>query len=143
MGFGLFRRKFVIRRFGAETITGGYGSVPYADSVVELNVQPLSKDELQALPEGERRTKRMKAFGDFLFTAADQAAGQRGDWLFYQGSMDPAGHWYQCVSAVGWDHTVLRHCRSEFVQVAEAEAVNVPPPGIRLDDGKEGESEGF
>lgn len=139
----LFRRKFVIRRFGEEIISDGYGSVSYEDSTTELNVQPLSKDELQALPEGERSTKRMKTFGDFLFAAADQASGRRGDWLFYQGTMDPVGHWYQCVGAVGWDHTVLRHCRSEFVQVAEAEAVNVPPPGIRPDDGKEGEDEGF
>ncbi len=143
MGFRLFRRKFVVRRFGEEVISGGYGSVSYTDSIEELNVQPLSGDELQALPEGERRTKRMKAFGDFLFTAADQDSGRRGDWIFYQGKMDPAGHWYQCVSAIGWDHTLLCHCRSELVQVAEAEAINVPPPEISLCDRKVGRDEGF
>ena len=44
-------------------------------------MQPLSADELQALPEGERKTKRMKAFSDFLFNTADQSTGCRGDWF--------------------------------------------------------------
>jgi hypothetical protein len=137
MGLGIFRRAFVIRRFGEESIIDGYGVAPYADELTSLNVQPLSKDELQALPEGERRVKRMKAFGDLVFTTADQSTGRRGDWLFYQGRMDPEGHWYECVSSLGWDHTMLGHCRSEFVLVSEAEARRVPAPEISA-DGKDG-----
>lgn len=134
MGLGIFRRAFTIRRFGEENFVDGYGVASYTDEVTSLNVQPLSKDELQALPEGERRTKRMKAFGDLVFTTADQSTGRRGDWLFYQGRMDPEGHWYECVSSLGWDHTMLGHCRSEFVQVSEAEARRVPRPETDADE---------
>ena len=75
-GLGIFRRNFTIRRFGKEEIVDGYGHTSYEDSTVSLNVQPLSADEIQALPEGERRTKRLKAYGDFTFTTADQSTGR-------------------------------------------------------------------
>ena len=114
-GLGIFRRKFVIRRFGEDEIIVGYAHATYEDTETSLNVQPLSADELAALPEGERRTKRLKAYGDLTFTTADQSTGRRGDWLLYY------GHWYECVSSLGWDHTILSHCKSEFVEVAEAE----------------------
>lgn len=81
MGLTIFRREFVVRRFSKEEIVDGYGTASYKDTVEVLNVQPLSADELQALPEGERKTKRMKAFSDFLFNTADQSTGCRGDWL--------------------------------------------------------------
>ena len=83
MGIGIFRRAFVLRRFGEEQTVDGYGRASYTDQVVSLNVQPLSSDELQALPEGESRNKRMRAFGDTVLTPADRSAGTRGDWLFY------------------------------------------------------------
>ena len=98
MGLGIFRRAFVVRRFGEENIVDGYGVSGYKDFITSLNVQPLSKDELQALPEGENTVKRMKAFGDLVFHTADRSAGRRADWLFYQGRMDPEGHWYECVT---------------------------------------------
>lgn len=136
MSIGIFRRSFVIRRFGEEQLVDGYGTASYTDTVTSLNVQPLSADELAALPEGERRTKRMKAFGDLVFTTADQSSGRRGDWLWYEGKMDTDGHWYECVSSLGWDHTMLSHCRSEFVRVSETEARRVPKPQINA-EGKE------
>ncbi len=85
MGLGIFRRAFVVRRFGEENIVDGYGVSGYKDFITSLNVQPLSKDELQALPEGENTVKRMKAFGDLVFHTADRSVGRRADWLFYQG----------------------------------------------------------
>lgn len=109
------------------------GRASYTDQVVSLNVQPLSSDELQALPEGESRNKRMRAFGDTVLTPADRSAGTRGDWLFYQGNMDPVGHWYECVSSQGWDHTMLSHCCSEFVLVSEGEAKRFPAPELKSD----------
>lgn len=135
MGVGIFRRRFVIRRFGTENIVNGYGVAQYRDTIAALNVQPLSKDEVSALPEGTQRVKRMKAFGDLVFTTADQSAGRRGDWLWYQGRMDTEGHWYECVSSLGWDHTMLGHCRSEFVIVSDAEAKRMPKPGITPNGG--------
>ena len=135
MGMGIFRRAFVIRRFGAENIVNGYGIAQYRDEIATLNVQPLSKDELSALPSGVNRVKRMKAFGDLVFTTADQTAGKRGDWLWYQGKMDPEGHWYECVSSLGWDHTMLGHCRSEFVLVSDTESKRMPKPSIKANGG--------
>lgn len=128
MGLGIFRRDFVVRRFGESGFVDGYGVAAFTDTMTSLNVQPLSKDELRALPEGQRRTKRMKAFGDLVFTPSDEPTGRRGDWLYYRGSMDPEGHWYECVSSLGWDHTMLSHCRSDFVQVSESAAKSLPPP---------------
>ena len=113
--FGMFRREFIIRRFGDDEVIDGYSYTTYKDGTAKLNVQPMSSDAVSALPEGERRVKRLKAYGDLLFTAADQTTGRRGDWLLYY------GHWYECVSSLGWDHTILTHCKSEFVEVAETE----------------------
>ena len=45
MGLTIFRREFVVRRFGKEEIVDGYGTAPYKDTVEVLNVQPLSADE--------------------------------------------------------------------------------------------------
>lgn len=115
MAFGIFRRKFTIRHFGKDEVIEGYAHTTYTDTKTKLNVQPLSADELLALPEGERRTKRLKAYGDLTFTTADQSSGRRGDWLLYD------GHWYECVSSLNWDHTMLSHCKSEFVEVAASE----------------------
>lgn len=108
MGLGIFRRAFVVRRFGEENIVDGYGVSGYKDFITSLNVQPLSKDELQALPEGENTVKRMKAFGDLVFHTADRSVGRRADWLFYQGRMDTEGHWYECF-LLGI-HTVRKVC---------------------------------
>lgn len=47
MGLGIFRRAFVVRRFGEENIVDGYGVSGYKDFIASLNVQPLNKDELQ------------------------------------------------------------------------------------------------
>ena len=115
MGITIFRRTFTIRRFGEDELIDGYAHTTYEDTETLLDVQPLSADELMALPEGERRTKRLKAYGDLVFTTADQATGRRGDWLRYN------DRWYECVSSIYWDHTMLAHCKSEFVEVAAAE----------------------
>ena len=123
-GLKIFRRSCTVRRFGLqEDVPGGYTTAPFEDVVTALNVQPLSAKELLTLPEGERGVKRLKTFGDLQLTASDQYQGIPGDWLFYR------GEWYKCVSAFPWDHTMLGHCRSEFVMVPEAELpFNMEPP---------------
>ena len=123
MSTDIFRKPCTIRRFSEQEIVRGHAVAGYTDTKTKLNVQPLSPDELQALPEGERSIKRVKAFSDYPLTAADQYIGQPGDWLFYK------GHWYECKSSVQWDHTPLAHFRSEFVIVPESELEeNVEPP---------------
>lgn len=118
---GIFRKSYTVRRFSAQTVVMGYTTSGHTDAVEKLNVQPLSPDELKALPEGERTIKRLKAFGDFPVRAADQSAGTPGDFLFYN------GQWFECTSSVPWDHTMLSHYRSEFADIGRVED---PPEAI-------------
>lgn len=111
----LFRRNYTIRRYKEQQTIDGYAYAQYEYFDVVLNVQPQAPDSVSANSEGERRVKRLKAYGDFNFTAADQTRGQRGDFLLYKGV------WYECMSALDWDHTILSHNKAEFVEIAASE----------------------
>lgn len=113
----MFKKKYLLRRYGPETEVG----FPYADMTIQLNVQPVSAAELQALPEGERSEKRLKAFGREDIRTASQADGMPADRLWYR------GRWYECEGADLWDHTPLAHCESQWVAVPE-NAPTEPPP---------------
>lgn len=118
MNFSFFKSSYTIRRFSNNDteIIDGYAHTFYEDiEGIILNVQPDGQDNVQADGEGERRSRKLKTYGDFHLTSSDQATGQRGDWLFYKGS------WYECVSAVIWEHTPLAHCRGEFVEIPTSE----------------------
>jgi hypothetical protein len=106
---GLFKHPYTLRRYGPQTLTDGYPSAPFADQTAWLDVQPLSPDELLTVPEGARTVKRIKSFGPDKFISADEYTGRPGDHLFYQGL------WYECLSSVMWDHTIISHYRSEFI----------------------------
>ena len=54
MAIGIFRRPYTVRRHGKQAIVNGYAVSDSTDFTFKLNVQPLSSDELLALPEGER-----------------------------------------------------------------------------------------
>ena len=125
MLLGLFKKNYIVRRFGEETIVGGFSGAPYDDSVLALgDIQPLSADELQALPEGQRTVKRLKSIGSTRFTTADESTGTPGDWIYYD------GRWYECTSCQLWDHTILSHYESEFVEVPPGP--NTEPPTLEV-----------
>ncbi len=109
----MFKKQYALRRYEPETEAG----FPYEDMTIRLNVQPVSAAELQALPEGERSVKRLKAFGREDVRTASQADGTPADRLWY------CGRWYECEGADIWDHTPLAHCESQWVAVPE----NTPP----------------
>lgn len=121
MAIGIFRRPYAIRRHGEQKIVNGYAVSGHSHFTARLNVQPLSANELLALPEGERTVKRVKAFGADALISADGHAKTPGDLLFYDGK------WYECTSCVRWLHTPLSHYESEFVILAEQPAR--PPSG--------------
>lgn len=123
----MFRKPYALRRYGPETDEG----IPYTDRVVWLNVQPVSASSLQALPEGSRSVKRLKAFGANEVHAADQASKVTGDRLWYR------DHWYECESADVWDHTPLSHCESQWVAVPE-NAPPEPPPEVEVPNDNRG-----
>jgi hypothetical protein len=122
--FNIFKRRFVVRRHEAQVIVNGYAHAPYGEMSELLNVQPLSANDLMALPEGERTVKRLKSFGRGKLMSAEESTGIPGDRLFYE------GYWYECTSSVMWDHTILRHYRSEFVILPAAK--QPPPPGVNV-----------
>ncbi|TZE83539.1 hypothetical protein [Calorimonas adulescens] len=120
----IWKKQYTMRRYQAQKVgRKGYVTTGYEDIPVMLNVQPLSNDELEVIPEGSRSVKRIKCFGDFPFATANQKTGVQADRLFFEGK------WYECEMSVLWDHTPLKHYRSQFVQVSEAEPDNaVEPP---------------
>lgn len=122
MAIGLFKRTYTVRKHKPQKITRGHASSPFTDVTTRLNVQPLSPDEMMALPEGERTVKRVKSFGADALTSADEFSGTPGDRLFYNGC------WFECKSSVLWDHTMLKHYRSEFVICKEQDD---PPKGVK------------
>ena len=117
---GLFKKSYTVRRHEAQTIIRGHTASPFRDVILQLNVQPLAPDELMALPEGERTVKRLKSFGPDRLASSDEAEGIPGDRLFYK------GRWYECMSSVEWDHTMLGHYRSEFTILPQR--AQMPPP---------------
>ena len=120
MSIGLFKRPYPIRKYMPQKIVRGYASAEFTDSIARLNVQPLTPDELMALPEGSRTVKRVKTFGSDKLSSADEFTGEPGDRLFY------CGYWYECKSSVMWDHTMLRHYRSDFVILPQKEQTEPP-----------------
>lgn len=128
MGVDFFRSTYIVRRFYTDDIINGYGVASYEDFTAKLNVQPLSQDDLQALPEGVSVSKSFKGYGDAALRTANAIQKCRGDWLYYEGSLDGCGHWYECVSSQCWNHTMLAHYESVFTQVSDIEANRVPKP---------------
>lgn len=109
MNISIFNRKYLIRRFSPQHIVKGYVTAPHEDFEVSLHVHPPGKDTIYALPEGERKVKRLEAHGTVALQSSNQELGIKGDLLYYY------GNWYECVSAVLYDHTILSHWNYEFV----------------------------
>lgn len=111
MNITLFNKPYWIRRFGAQREVKGYLYSGYEDISVDLNVHPLSTDTIQALPEGERKIKRLEAQSSVPIIASSQKDEVKGDLLLYDGD------WYECVSSQKWNHTILSHWNCQFVLV--------------------------
>lgn len=116
MNITLFNKNYWIRRFGETTYVRGYATTKHSDFVASMNVHPMSTNQLQALPEGERMIKRLQAESSDVIRASDQDQGIKGDLLYYHGA------WYECTSAVEWDHTILSHWNYQFVIVPKDSA---------------------
>ena len=59
MNISLFNKLYWIRRFGEQKNIKGYLVSEHHDFGASLNVHPLSTDQMQALPEGQRKVKRL------------------------------------------------------------------------------------
>ncbi len=115
----IFNKKYRVRRFGEQSVVKGYVTTGHTDFTANLHVHPAGSDTINALPEGERKVKRLEAHGTDVLRSANQDAGVKGDLLYYHGD------WYECVSAVEYDDTILAHWNYEFVIVPEDAAKSV------------------
>ena len=124
MNVGIFNKLYWVRRFGPQKNVKGYLVSSHEDFVASLNVHPLSNDTMQALPEGQRKVKRLEGHGVVELRVADEKLSQKGDLLYYYGD------WYECVSSQLWDHTILSHINYQFVLVPSdsAGSIDLEPP---------------
>lgn len=138
MNITIFNRTYTVRRFGEQTVVRGYVTTSHEDFTVSLDVYPSGSETMQALPEGERRVRRLEAAGSDILHAANQDTGEKGDLLYYH------GEWYECISAVLWDHTMLNHWNYVFVLVPQdaAGTIDLSDPGTDEDtESEDGEEE--
>lgn len=128
----IWRKPYTVRHFTPGKVSRGYASSGYTDAVAELDVQPLSTKELEALPEGQRSKRRVKTFGDYPMQTANQATSVKGDRLFFE------GRWYECEVSEPWNQTKLGHYFAQFVEVPENEKEAAPTAKKAKKGGDEG-----
>lgn len=109
MNIRLFNKKYWIRHFEEQKEIRGYFTSGYSDFVADINIHPMGEDNINALPEGERRIKHLEGHGEVPLVTANQDENRKGDMVFYH------GYWYECTSSQLWDHTVLSHYNYKFV----------------------------
>lgn len=124
MNIRLFNKTYWIRRFGEQRNVKGYLTSGRSDFQASLHIHPLSTDQMQALPEGQRKVKRLEGHGEVELLVADEKANRKGDLLYYRGD------WYECVSSQLYDHTILSHLNYQFVLVPKdaGGTVDLEPP---------------
>lgn len=124
MNITLFNRPYTIRRFGEQKNIKGHLVSEHTDFTASLHVHPLGIDQMMALPEGQRKLKRLEGHGEVVLTAADEKMNRKGDLLYYHGD------WYECVVSQLYDHTLLTHLNYQFVLVPKdaAGTVDLEPP---------------
>ena len=132
----IWKIPYTLRRYNPQKKKKGYVTRNYTDSIVKLNVQPVSA-QVEVTEDGKRCPKRIKAFGTFPIRTVDIAKGINADRLFYQGA------WYECVQSQMWEHTPLFHYESEFTLVSEAipESDKKPPSKTDSEPAEDGGNE--
>ena len=125
MNISLFNKLYWLRsEDGQQRLVKGYLVSDKKDGVVSIHVHPLGTDAIQALPEGERKLKRLEGHGSYKLNTGDQGANKKGDLLYYHGD------WYECLSCQLHDHTMLAHFNYQFVIVPKdaSGATDLKPP---------------
>lgn len=124
MNIRLFNKLYWLRRAGVQKLVKGYLVSGFEDMAVSLHVHPLSTNQIMALPEGERKMKRLEGHGEIELHVGDEAENRKGDLLYYQGD------WYECLSCQLYDHTMLSHYNYQFVLIPKdaSGATDLEPP---------------
>lgn len=82
-----FRKPFTVKRTVAGAyINGVYVEGPESTITIQASVQPVSGQDLVAIPEGRRASDMVKIYTDSdLFGQGDAGSGQSPDRLTYRG----------------------------------------------------------
>lgn len=116
MPLGLWRKEHIIRRYsGCMEVQDGY-AIPesYNDMIILMDVQTTKKGHTTD-ESGDYTLQHLKAFSDDEVMTASEVGKQRADCLWYQGK------WFECVSSVLSENTILRHYTSEWTQCLNQE----------------------
>ena len=116
MPLGLWRKKHIIRRFsGCIEVRDGY-AIPesYNDMIMLMDVQTTKKGHITD-ENGDYTLQRLKSFSDDEVMTASETEKRRADCLWFQGK------WFECVSSILSENTVLRHYTSEWIQCLNQE----------------------
>lgn len=127
MNISIFNKPYTVRRFGEQKIIKGYATCEHEDITVHIHVHPGS-DQVKANPQGITRAKRLEGHGSVELFTANEQTNRQGDLLNYN------GEWYECVSCVFWDHTLLKHYNYQFALVPRA-AKTTHSVGLPVSDG--------
>ena len=124
MNITLFNRLYWIRRFGKQRNVKGYLVSDHKDFGASLHIHVSGTDQMQPNPEGQRKMKRLEGHGMEDLVAADEKTNRKGDLLWYRGD------WYECVSSMLYDHTILCHYNYQFVLVPHdaSGSIDLEPP---------------
>ena len=127
MPFGLWRKSYTVRRYGASDVENGY-TIPgsFEDITISLNVQ-TGKCETVTDEDGEHKLQKLEVFSDDEIRMVSEAEQRMADRLWFQGK------WYECRSAILLDNTILAHYECEFVQCLHQEE---PPDRKVLHDNR-------
>lgn len=133
MVLDIFKKPYTLRRFEKTQIIRGRPRAAYTDSIVRLNVQPLSSDDVMTLPDGMRRKKNVKAIGRIELRTADEKTGTLADRIYYH------GEWYECIGVDIWANTPVGQTESVFGLVPREEGDIQMAPPVKADGGENGD----
>lgn len=78
---------------------------------IQMSVQPLRVDEMDALPEGRRSSRAVKIYANVELLPADQDTGQNADVITWFGKA------WEVVSCMPYQSGVLPHWKAVAVEV--------------------------
>jgi len=117
MAISLWKKNYVVRRFGALTNVGGYMATTHTDSMALLDIQTMSNTQ-KTDSDGDVSVQRIKAFGDLDLKPSRQSS--KGDLVWFQGK------WFECIASRKSENTLIAHWTYEFIECANQDS---PPTG--------------
>lgn len=109
-----FRKPQTITRTTAGAYVNGL-FVPGTPSsiTIQASVQPVTGEDIKALPEGRRLDDYVKVYTDSDLQVLQESTGKQPDKLSWR------GHTYECISADVRQMSVINHFKYIFSKVSQ------------------------